>query len=137
MHLLFGRPSARLSVRFDKELAINLTLPMSLILYFMIFPFFLLFSWHWKGLCISLFSQIFEFPFKLFHQLFDFKMVIIVWFIMKDHRNFLWCLILNCRWCVQPPCICLYNGSNHRLLHIFDDIMQSRTVELQIIIIKR
>ena len=39
MHLPLCRPSARLSVRLDKELAINLALPVNLILHFMVFSF--------------------------------------------------------------------------------------------------
>ena len=40
LHLPLCRPSARLSGRLDKELAINLTLSVNLIWYFMVFPIF-------------------------------------------------------------------------------------------------
>ena len=40
LHLPLCRPSARLSGRLDKELAINLTLSVNLIWYFTVFPIF-------------------------------------------------------------------------------------------------
>ena len=39
LHLPLRWPSARSSVRLDRELAINFTLSMNLILYIMVFPF--------------------------------------------------------------------------------------------------
>ena len=76
---------------------------------------------------LSVFFQTFELLLQLFCQLFDYEIVIIVWFFMKDHRSF--------RYCVQPLCIWLCNSSDHGLFSVPTDTMKSHTITFLIIII--
>ena len=62
---------------------------------------------------LKVFSQTFEFFFKFFHQLFDYKMVVIVSHIAENHRNFIFVLSLKLQ------ILCVYNDSDHGLFHNF------------------
>ena len=83
-------------------------------------PISLPFYWDWESYAfVSVFIQTFTLPVKLFCKLFGYKMIVKVWPIAKNQKNFLWSLVSWIADTVQLPCICLYNGSNHRLFHNF------------------
>ena len=46
-----------------------------------------------RMLCVCVFSQVLILPFKLFCQLFDYEMVVIIRNIMKHHTKFFWCFV--------------------------------------------
>ena len=73
---------------------------------------------------------------KLFDQLFDYKMIVIVWPIVENHQNFFWCLISYITDNVWRRSV--YNHTmavNTDSFIIFADTMKSHTVDLIIIII--
>ena len=129
MHLPLCRRSARLSVRVNKELAINLTLSMNHILYFTVFPFscFSIGTMEVTYFSVSfIFFQTFKLPFELFHQLFDYKMTVIFDHLRKTSSNFFWCHILNYRYCVQPPYICIMAMIPDSFMKLLNQILHHR-----------
>ena len=98
---------------------------------------FLCFYRHWESyLIIRAFSWIFQLLFKFFHQLFDCKMVVIVWQIAVNHRNFICSLV---SWIADTVCsrlvfTCIMTVITDSSI-ISADTMKLHSIEFLIIII--
>ena len=88
LHFSLWSPSTRLSARLDSKLAINIKLSRNFISYVIVLWFSFFFFDRYRE-CSVFLCEVLKLPFKLFRQLLDCKMVVIIRTIMEHQKSFL------------------------------------------------